>query len=137
MLVPLAQCLRLPVLCRSICVLAGDISPIDVITHIPIVCEDNKVPYIYVPSKEVSHSTHSRHGSTAAVAARLQLAAPSVAQMVVSIYTQAGCTLVPKDLAATLATSCAGGQTYKYYSTCLSSASLLVVCSLLVAQGIR
>jgi H/ACA ribonucleoprotein complex subunit 2 len=34
-------------------VLAGDISPIDVITHIPIVCEDNKVPYIYVPSKEV------------------------------------------------------------------------------------
>lgn len=38
---------------HSICVLAGDISPIDVITHIPIVCEDNKVPYIYVPSKEV------------------------------------------------------------------------------------
>ncbi|KAF8059994.1 NHP2 [Scenedesmus sp. PABB004] len=37
---------------KGICVLAGDISPIDVITHIPIVCEDNKVPYIYVPSKE-------------------------------------------------------------------------------------
>ncbi|WIA13454.1 hypothetical protein OEZ86_006730 [Tetradesmus obliquus] len=37
---------------KGICVLAGDISPIDVITHIPIVCEDNKVPYIFVPSKE-------------------------------------------------------------------------------------
>ncbi len=39
---------------RRICVLAGDISPIDVITHIPIVCEDHKIQYIYVPSKEVS-----------------------------------------------------------------------------------
>lgn len=39
-------------MCR-ICILAGDISPIDVITHIPILCEDNDIPYIYVPSKEV------------------------------------------------------------------------------------
>jgi len=38
--------------CR-ICILAGDISPIDVLTHIPIVCEDHQIPYIYVPSKEV------------------------------------------------------------------------------------
>lgn len=39
-----------------ICLLAGDISPIDVLTHIPIVCEDRNIPYIYVPSKEVSTS---------------------------------------------------------------------------------
>ena len=39
-------------MCR-ICILAGDISPIDVITHIPILCEDSGIPYIYVPSKEV------------------------------------------------------------------------------------
>uniref|UniRef100_A0A7S0VCD9 H/ACA ribonucleoprotein complex subunit 2 n=1 Tax=Polytomella parva TaxID=51329 RepID=A0A7S0VCD9_9CHLO len=37
---------------RGICLLAGDISPIDVLTHIPIVCEDHKIPYIFVPSKE-------------------------------------------------------------------------------------
>ncbi|KAI8474821.1 MAG: nucleolar protein, small subunit of H/ACA snoRNP [Monoraphidium minutum] len=37
---------------KGICILAGDISPIDVITHIPVVCEDSKIPYIYVPSKE-------------------------------------------------------------------------------------
>ncbi|GFR53187.1 hypothetical protein Agub_g15935 [Astrephomene gubernaculifera] len=37
---------------KGICILAGDISPIDVLTHIPIVCEDHKVQYIYVPSKE-------------------------------------------------------------------------------------
>lgn len=42
--------------CR-ICILAGDISPIDVLTHIPILCEDHQVPYIYVPSKEVGVST--------------------------------------------------------------------------------
>ena len=37
---------------RSICVLAGDISPIDVIVHVPVLCEGHDVPYIYVPSKE-------------------------------------------------------------------------------------
>lgn len=39
-------------LCRLV-VIAGDISPIDVITHVPILCEDADIPYIYVPSKEV------------------------------------------------------------------------------------
>lgn len=33
------------------CVIAGDISPIDVVTHLPIMCEDRQVPYFYVPSK--------------------------------------------------------------------------------------
>lgn len=33
------------------CLIAGDISPIDVITPLPVLCEDNDVPYIYVPSK--------------------------------------------------------------------------------------
>eukprot|EP00287_Rhodomonas_sp_CCMP768_P008393 CAMPEP_0196726918 /NCGR_PEP_ID=MMETSP1091-20130531/8030_1 /TAXON_ID=302021 /ORGANISM="Rhodomonas sp., Strain CCMP768" /LENGTH=146 /DNA_ID=CAMNT_0042069421 /DNA_START=33 /DNA_END=473 /DNA_ORIENTATION=- len=37
---------------KGICVIAGDISPIDVISHLPVLCEDNSVPYIFVPSKE-------------------------------------------------------------------------------------
>ena len=32
--------------------IAGDISPIDVISHLPVLCEDNDVPYIFVTSKE-------------------------------------------------------------------------------------
>jgi len=36
---------------RGLCLLAGDISPIEVICHIPIVCEEAGLPYIYVPSK--------------------------------------------------------------------------------------
>lgn len=35
-----------------VCVIAGDISPIDVITPLPVLCEENDVPYIYVPSKD-------------------------------------------------------------------------------------
>ena len=37
---------------RSICIIAGDISPIDVITHLPVLCEDKHIRYIYVPSKD-------------------------------------------------------------------------------------
>ena len=36
---------------KGFCVIAGDISPIDVISHLPIMCEDRSIPYIYVPSK--------------------------------------------------------------------------------------
>jgi H/ACA ribonucleoprotein complex subunit 2 len=36
---------------KGFCIIAGDISPIDVISHLPIMCEDRNVPYIYVPSK--------------------------------------------------------------------------------------
>ena len=36
---------------KGFCVIAGDISPIDVISHLPIMCEDRNIPYIYVPSK--------------------------------------------------------------------------------------
>ncbi|KAL0298335.1 UNVERIFIED_CONTAM: H/ACA ribonucleoprotein complex subunit-like protein [Sesamum calycinum] len=37
---------------RGLCVIAGNISPIDVITHVPILCEEANIPYVYVPSKE-------------------------------------------------------------------------------------
>ena len=36
---------------KGFCIIAGDISPIDVVTHLPIMCEDREVPYFYVPSK--------------------------------------------------------------------------------------
>lgn len=35
------------------CVIAGDVSPIDVISHIPVLCEKNNIPYIYVPSRQL------------------------------------------------------------------------------------
>jgi H/ACA ribonucleoprotein complex subunit 2 len=36
---------------KGFCIIAGDISPIDVVTHLPIMCEDREIPYFYVPSK--------------------------------------------------------------------------------------
>eukprot|EP00475_Leptophrys_vorax_P014700 TRINITY_DN20984_c0_g1_i1.p1 TRINITY_DN20984_c0_g1~~TRINITY_DN20984_c0_g1_i1.p1 ORF type:complete len:182 (-),score=29.57 TRINITY_DN20984_c0_g1_i1:122-667(-) len=36
---------------KGVCILGGDISPIDVISHLPIVCEEASIPYVYVPSR--------------------------------------------------------------------------------------
>ena len=36
----------------GLCILAGDVSPVDVISHIPILCEKNGIPYVYIPSRE-------------------------------------------------------------------------------------
>ncbi|EGG13388.1 ribosomal protein L7Ae [Cavenderia fasciculata] len=37
---------------NKICIIAGDVSPIDVLSHIPVMCEERNIKYIYVPSKE-------------------------------------------------------------------------------------
>lgn len=39
--------------CR-IMVLAGDTLPIEVYCHLPVMCEDQNLPYVYIPSKTVS-----------------------------------------------------------------------------------
>lgn len=38
---------------KGLCLIAGDISPVDVISHLPAMCEDKGVPYIFVPSKKL------------------------------------------------------------------------------------
>jgi len=35
----------------GVVILAADISPMDVISHIPVLCEDHNVPYIFVTSR--------------------------------------------------------------------------------------
>ncbi|XP_053645046.1 H/ACA ribonucleoprotein complex subunit 2-like protein isoform X2 [Cherax quadricarinatus] len=37
---------------KGIVVFAGNVSPIEVMCHLPALCEDNQVPYIYTPSRE-------------------------------------------------------------------------------------
>ncbi|XP_069761503.1 H/ACA ribonucleoprotein complex subunit 2-like protein [Narcine bancroftii] len=36
---------------KGIVLLAGDTIPIDVYSHLPVLCEDNNLPYVYIPSK--------------------------------------------------------------------------------------
>jgi H/ACA ribonucleoprotein complex subunit 2 len=35
----------------GVVIIAADISPMDVISHIPVLCEDHNIPYIYVASR--------------------------------------------------------------------------------------
>lgn len=32
--------------------MAANISPIDILTHIPVLCEESAIPYVFVASKE-------------------------------------------------------------------------------------
>ncbi|KAF6764264.1 50S ribosomal protein L30e-like protein, partial [Ephemerocybe angulata] len=36
----------------SLLVLAADINPIDIISHLPALCEEAQIPYVFVSSKE-------------------------------------------------------------------------------------
>lgn len=45
----------------SICIIAADISPIDVLSHLPILCEEKGIPYIYVKSRaEIGESCKTK-----------------------------------------------------------------------------
>jgi Ribosomal protein HS6-type (S12/L30/L7a) len=37
---------------KGLCILAGDIYPIDVISHLPVMLEESGIPYLFVPSKQ-------------------------------------------------------------------------------------
>ncbi|KAK7678184.1 hypothetical protein QCA50_018863 [Cerrena zonata] len=37
---------------KGLVIIAGDISPPDVVSHLPVLCEDSSVPYVFIPSKE-------------------------------------------------------------------------------------
>ncbi|PWA24445.1 hypothetical protein CCH79_00011878 [Gambusia affinis] len=50
---------------KGIVVLAGDTLPIDVYSHLPVMCEDRNLPYAYIPSKVVSGTKHPDLGSSA------------------------------------------------------------------------
>lgn len=36
---------------HSIVLFAGDVSPIEIMCHLPAVCEEKSIPYTYVPSR--------------------------------------------------------------------------------------
>uniref|UniRef100_A0A8D9BRA5 H/ACA ribonucleoprotein complex subunit 2 n=1 Tax=Cacopsylla melanoneura TaxID=428564 RepID=A0A8D9BRA5_9HEMI len=37
---------------KGLCIFAGDVTPIEIMCHLPAVCEDNDISYCYVPSKK-------------------------------------------------------------------------------------
>ena len=49
-------------------VMAEDVTPEEVLVHMPILCEEKKIPYAYVPSKEELGNSAGLHVPTASVA---------------------------------------------------------------------
>jgi len=37
---------------KGIVILAGNVTPIDIYSHLPVACEDNGIPYVFTPSRE-------------------------------------------------------------------------------------
>lgn len=47
--------------CNRLLVLAADITPIDIISHLPVLSEEAQIPYIFVPSKEdLGHASSTK-----------------------------------------------------------------------------
>jgi H/ACA ribonucleoprotein complex subunit 2 len=55
---------------QGICVLGGNVSPMDVITHIPAICENQDVPYVFLPTKEQISAYAQRTSPVACVVIR-------------------------------------------------------------------
>lgn len=55
---------------KGLAVLAGDIYPLDVISHLPVLLEENEIPYIFVPSKHDLGAAASTKRPTSCVLVR-------------------------------------------------------------------
>jgi H/ACA ribonucleoprotein complex subunit 2 len=55
---------------KGLAVLAGDIYPVDVISHLPVLLEESEVPYIFVPSKHDLGAAASTKRPTSCVLVR-------------------------------------------------------------------
>ena len=49
-------------------IMAEDISPEEILAHMPILCEEKNIPYAYVPSKDELGTSAGLHVGTAAIA---------------------------------------------------------------------
>lgn len=55
---------------KGLCVLGGNVSPMDVITHIPALCANHDVPFVFVPTKEQISAYAQRTSPVACVVIR-------------------------------------------------------------------
>jgi len=57
---------------KGLCVIGGNVSPMDVISHIPALCDENKVPYVFLPTKEQISAYANRTSPVACVMVKKQ-----------------------------------------------------------------
>ncbi|MBD0300014.1 MAG: 50S ribosomal protein L7ae [Nitrososphaera sp.] len=78
-------------------VIAEDVEPPEVVAHLPILCEERKAPFIFVPSKQqLGASLGIDVGSAAATIVDAGEAQHIVEQVVSSISTMKGVAATPK-----------------------------------------
>ena len=56
----------------AVVILAADISPMDVISHIPVLCEDHGIPYVFVSSRTELGAAGSTKRPTSVVMVSLE-----------------------------------------------------------------
>ncbi len=49
-------------------VMAEDVEPVEILVHIPMLCEENRIPYLYVPKKQRLGQSAGLSKSAASVA---------------------------------------------------------------------
>jgi H/ACA ribonucleoprotein complex subunit 2 len=54
----------------GVMIFAGDVEPLDVISHLPVLCEDNSIPFIFVRSKEELGAASSTKRPTSCILVR-------------------------------------------------------------------
>jgi H/ACA ribonucleoprotein complex subunit 2 len=51
---------------KGMCIFAADVSPVDVLSHLPVQCETNDIPYIFIRSRldlgNLILAPHSKNG---------------------------------------------------------------------------
>ncbi|KAJ5078280.1 hypothetical protein M0811_05068 [Anaeramoeba ignava] len=52
---------------QGICIIAADVTPLDVVSHLPVLCEEHGVTYVFVPSKSELGSASKTRRSTSCV----------------------------------------------------------------------
>jgi H/ACA ribonucleoprotein complex subunit 2 len=55
---------------KGLCILAGDIYPLDVYSHLPVLLEEQDIPYLFVPSKQDLGAAASTKRPTSCVLVR-------------------------------------------------------------------
>ena len=79
-------------------VIAEDVEPPEVVAHLPILCEERKAPFIFVPSKQqLGASLGIDVGSAAATIVDAGDAQHIVEQVISSISTMKGVAAAPKS----------------------------------------
>lgn len=56
---------------RGLVLIAADIMPVELVAHIPVMCEDRSIPYIYLESKDfLGQAALSKRATTVLMLAR-------------------------------------------------------------------